>query len=52
MKQQPFDAIIVGAGFGGIYQLQKLRELGLKVLVLDSASGVGGTWWWNRYATR
>lgn len=45
-----FDAIIIGAGFGGIYMLKKLRdELGLKVRAFDKAAGVGGTWFWNRY---
>lgn len=45
-----FDAIVIGAGFGGLYMLQKLRDqLGLDVRVFDKASGVGGTWYWNRY---
>ncbi len=45
-----FDAIIVGAGFSGLYQLYLLRDrLGLSVRVLDAADGVGGTWYWNRY---
>lgn len=45
-----FDAIIIGAGFSGLYQLYKLRdELGLKVRVLEKGAGVGGTWFWNRY---
>ena len=45
-----FDAIVVGAGFGGLYMLKKLRdEQGLKVRVFDKAGGVGGTWYWNRY---
>jgi cation diffusion facilitator CzcD-associated flavoprotein CzcO len=45
-----YDAIIIGAGFSGLYQLHKLRdELGLKVCVLEKGSGVGGTWFWNRY---
>lgn len=45
-----FDAIVVGAGFGGLYMMHKLRnELGLKVRAFDKASGVGGTWYWNRY---
>ncbi len=45
-----FDAIIIGAGFSGLYQLHKLRdELGLDAIVLDKADGVGGTWYWNRY---
>jgi cation diffusion facilitator CzcD-associated flavoprotein CzcO len=44
------DALVVGAGFGGIYMLHKLRnELGLRVEALDRAAGVGGTWFWNRY---
>jgi len=45
-----FDAIVVGAGFGGMYMLHKLRDqLGLKVKVFDTAAGIGGTWYWNRY---
>ena len=44
------DAIVVGAGFSGLYQLLLLRDrLGLSVKVLDAAQGVGGTWYWNRY---
>jgi cyclohexanone monooxygenase len=41
MKQTDFDAVIVGAGFGGIYQLKKLKDLGLSVKVIDSAGDVG-----------
>ncbi len=44
-----FDVLIVGAGFGGMYMLLKLRELGLSARVLETGSGVGGTWYWNRY---
>ena len=44
-----YDAVIVGAGISGLYLLHRLRELGLSVLVVDQASGVGGTWFWNRY---
>src|SRR5437660_1570259 len=44
-----FDAIIVGAGFSGLYMLHSLRELGLSVRVLERGGGVGGTWYWNRY---
>lgn len=45
-----FDAIVIGAGFGGLYMLHKLRdELGLHVRVFDKAGDVGGTWYWNRY---
>jgi len=45
-----YDAIVIGAGFGGIYMLHKLRnELGLSARAFDRAGGVGGTWYWNRY---
>ena len=44
------DALVVGAGFGGIYMLHKLRnELGLDAVAIDKAAGVGGTWYWNKY---
>ena len=43
------DAIVVGAGFSGLYMLHRLRGLGLSALVLEAGSGVGGTWFWNRY---
>jgi cation diffusion facilitator CzcD-associated flavoprotein CzcO len=44
-----FDAIIIGAGMSGMYQLYRLRALGLTVRVLEAGTGVGGTWYWNRY---
>jgi cation diffusion facilitator CzcD-associated flavoprotein CzcO len=44
-----YDAIIIGAGMSGIYQLHRLRELGLRVRVFEEGTGVGGTWYWNRY---
>jgi cyclohexanone monooxygenase len=44
-----FDAVIVGAGFSGLYMLYRLRKLGLSVRVLERGGGVGGTWYWNRY---
>ena len=44
-----FDAIVIGAGVSGLYQLYLLRELGLRVRVFEAGSGVGGTWYWNRY---
>lgn len=47
--EQNFDVLVVGAGFAGIYQCYLLRNLGLTVKVIDAASGVGGTWYWNRY---
>jgi cation diffusion facilitator CzcD-associated flavoprotein CzcO len=48
-SQASLDALIVGAGFSGLHMLWKLRELGLSARVLESASGVGGTWYHNRY---
>src|SRR5690242_21289666 len=44
-----FDAIVIGAGVSGLYQLYRLRELGLTTRVFEAGSGVGGTWYWNRY---
>src|SRR5580692_11696625 len=44
-----FDAIVIGAGMSGLYQLYRLRELGLRVRVFEAGTGVGGTWYWNRY---
>lgn len=44
-----YDVIVVGAGFAGLYMLYRLREMGLKTLVLEAGEGVGGTWFWNRY---
>lgn len=43
------DAAVIGAGVAGLYQLHKLREQGLDVKAFDAATGVGGTWYWNRY---
>lgn len=47
--QTDVDAVIVGAGFSGLYLLYRLRELGLNVRVYEKADDVGGTWYWNRY---
>ncbi|MBA4025335.1 MAG: cyclohexanone monooxygenase [Gordonia sp.] len=45
-----YDVVVVGAGFGGMYLLRRLRdELGLRVLVVERGDTVGGTWYWNRY---
>src|SRR4249920_621725 len=44
-----FDAIVVGAGFAGLYMLHRLRGLGFTARVYEAGSGVGGTWYWNRY---
>jgi cation diffusion facilitator CzcD-associated flavoprotein CzcO len=44
-----YDVIVVGAGFAGMYMLHRLRESGFSARVLETADGVGGTWYWNRY---
>ena len=43
------DVVIVGAGFAGLYMLQKLRTAGLRCVVIEAGDDVGGTWYWNRY---
>ena len=49
-EKQHFDAIVIGAGFAGMYALHRLRdELGLSVRLYEAGDGVGGTWYWNRY---
>src|ERR1700674_2293424 len=44
-----YDAVIIGAGVAGLYQLYRLRQVGLSVRLYEDGSGVGGTWFWNRY---
>jgi cyclohexanone monooxygenase len=44
-----FDAVIVGAGLAGLYMLHRLRQVGLSARVYEAGTGVGGTWYWNRY---
>ena len=44
-----FDAVIVGAGLAGLYMLHRLRQAGLTAQVFEAGSGIGGTWFWNRY---
>ena len=44
-----FDAIIIGAGVTGLYSLYRMRQLGFSVRIFENASGIGGTWFWNRY---
>jgi cyclohexanone monooxygenase len=46
---EAYDAVVVGAGFAGMYMLHRLRGIGLSVRVYEQGSGVGGTWYWNRY---
>jgi len=48
-EEEQYDAIIVGAGFSGIYHLIHLRKLGLRCTVIDAGSDLGGTWYWNTY---
>lgn len=48
-RASELDAVIVGAGFSGLYQLYRLREMGLSTRVIEAADDVGGTWYWNRY---
>jgi cyclohexanone monooxygenase len=48
-RDTDLDVVIVGAGFAGMYLLHRLRGLGMRARVYDTASGVGGTWYWNRY---
>ena len=43
------DTVVVGAGFAGLYQLYKLRQLGLQAIAFEAGGDVGGTWYWNRY---
>ena len=51
VQQAPkqFDAVVVGAGVAGLYSIYKLREQGLSVQAFEAGTGVGGTWYWNRY---
>ncbi len=44
-----YDAVIVGAGFAGLYMLHRLKRQGLQARIFEAGSGVGGTWFWNRY---
>src|SRR5438477_6648628 len=48
-KDSAFDVAIVGGGFSGLYMLHRVRKLGLTARVYEAGSGVGGTWYWNRY---
>lgn len=53
MAQSPrhddYDAVVVGAGWAGLYMLHSLRKLGLDVILIEAGASVGGTWYWNRY---
>ena len=49
MPNSDLDVVIVGAGFAGLYMLHRLRGMGFSARIIESAGGVGGTWYWNRY---
>ncbi|MGK0222278.1 MAG: acetone monooxygenase [Limisphaerales bacterium] len=49
VEASQYDAVVIGAGFAGLYQLHCLRQMGLSVALLEAGSNVGGTWYWNRY---
>ncbi len=46
---EAYDVVVIGAGFSGMYMLHRLRGLGFSARVFEQGSGVGGTWYWNRY---
>src|SRR6059058_4716279 len=48
-RSETYDVVVVGAGFAGMYMLHKLRGQGMTAQVFEQGSGVGGTWYWNRY---
>ena len=48
-KAESYDVVVVGAGFAGMYMLHRLRGLGMTARAYEQGSGVGGTWYWNRY---
>ena len=48
-QPRPVDAVVVGAGFGGLYALHCLRQAGFTAIAFETGDGVGGTWYWNRY---
>lgn len=48
-RADEIDAVVIGAGFSGLYALHRLRSLGLRCRLYEAGSGVGGAWYWNRY---
>ena len=44
-----YDAVVIGAGFAGLYMLHRLRQLGMSAHVYEAGDGIGGTWYWNCY---
>lgn len=49
VKPEEVDAVVIGAGFAGLYMVYRLREMGLSHRGFEKGGGVGGTWYWNRY---
>jgi cation diffusion facilitator CzcD-associated flavoprotein CzcO len=49
VSESELDAVVVGAGFAGLYMLHRLRQSGVSARVYEAGAGVGGTWYWNRY---
>ena len=49
LQAPQYDAVVIGAGFAGLYQLHCLQQMGLSTTILEAGSNVGGTWYWNRY---
>jgi cation diffusion facilitator CzcD-associated flavoprotein CzcO len=49
MGEKDFDAVVIGAGFAGLYAIHKLREAGFTARAYERGDGIGGTWFWNRY---
>jgi cation diffusion facilitator CzcD-associated flavoprotein CzcO len=49
VQTEPLDAVVIGAGFAGLYMVHSLRERGFSVHGFERGDGVGGTWYWNRY---
>jgi cyclohexanone monooxygenase len=47
--RRDYDAVVMGAGFGGLYAIHRLRSAGFSVHAFEAGDGVGGTWYWNRY---
>lgn len=48
-SERNVDAVVIGAGFAGLYAVYRFREMGLSLRAFEQGSGVGGTWYWNRY---
>ena len=49
LKGGEVDAVVIGAGFAGLYAVHRLRQMGLSHRAFEQGGGVGGTWYWNRY---